>query len=195
MSNLFPNKFLLDQPAGYDDVVSFILKGNVLRVAFTGNARRVKGLQTARVELNEAASALVSFYIDAQKMAQTPVSEWQPEFRALHNDIQNILMDACDHEIWRLKSREGHVGKLEVHVVQLPEALMSKYDLPPSGAAILNISRGGKSDYAYFTVGHRSGRVLNASMNLKGDAAAIDEVALAIVLAEVAVEDFYRAAA
>ncbi|MCH6206303.1 hypothetical protein L3V16_20990 [Brucella ciceri] len=194
MSNLFPNKFLLDQPVDYEDVVSFILKGNVLRVAFTGNARRVKGLQTARVELNDAASALVSFYIDVQTMAQNPVSQWQPEFRALHNDVQNILMDACDHEIWRLKSREGHVGNLEVHVVQLPGSLMSRYDLSQS-AAILSISRGGKSDYAHLSVGHRSGRVLNASMELKGEAAVIDEIALAIVLAEVAVEDFYRAAA
>lgn len=182
MSDLFKQKFRIEYDRAYNNDVSFMLKGNTLRVAFTSNINRAKGLQTAYVMINDILVDKMKAYI-ADGREDSPY----------HTDVQILLQAAVDHEVWRLSNRKKATGSLEVYEFDLPSELTAKLNLKPT--VNLWVIRGGDNDYADITVRDRFFNWLTSSIELDADLQSLDEYALAYILAEEAVENCHRAAA
>lgn len=182
MSDLFQHKFRIEYDRAYSNDVSFALKGNTLRVAFTSNINRAKGLQTAYVKINDVLVDKVKAYI-ADEREDSPY----------HTDVLNLLQAAVNHEVWRLENRKINTGSLEVYEFNLPSELTARLNLLPK--LNLWVVRGGDNDYADIYVQDRFFNWLASGINLDDDLQSLDEYALAYILAEKAVEKFHRAAA
>lgn len=182
MSDLFQHKFRIEHDRAYSNDVSFMLKGNTLRVAFTSNINRAKGLQTAFVKINDVLVDKVKAYIADKR-----------DDSMCYLDVLNLVKAAVRHESWRLENRKINIGSLEVYDIDLPSDLTAKFNLKPT--VTLSVVRGGDSDYAGISVQDRFFNWLESSMDLDDDLRSLDEYALAYILAEKAVEKLHRAAA
>lgn len=182
MSDLFKHKFRIEYDRAYNNDVSFALKGNTLRVAFTSIISGARGLQTAYVTINDVLADKVKAYIADEH-----------EDSSYHTDVQNLLQAAVGHEAWRLANRRKATGSLEVYEFDLPDDLANKYNLKTT--VTLNVFRGGDSDYADISVQDRFFNWLESSIDLDIDLQSLDEHTLAYILAEKAVEKLHRAAA
>ncbi|MEN3145333.1 hypothetical protein ABDF71_25405 [Ochrobactrum sp. WV_118_8] len=182
MSDLFKHKFRITYSRSYLNDVSFMLKGNTLRVAFTSNISGAKGLQTAYVTINDVLAEKVKAYIADES-----------EDNAYHTDVQNLLQAAVGHEVWRLNNRRKTTGSLEIYEFNLPSELAARLNLLPK--LDLWVVRGGESDYADISVQDRFFNWLESGIDLDDELQSLDEHALAYILAEKAVERFHRAAA
>ncbi|KAB2655185.1 hypothetical protein F9K94_21780 [Brucella tritici] len=182
MSDLFKHKFRIAYSRSYLNDVSFMLKGNTLRVAFTSIISGARGLQTAYVTINDVLADKVKAYI-ADEREDSPY----------HTDILNLLQAAVGHEVWRLNNRRKATGSLEIYELDLPTELTARLNLMPK--LDLWVVRGGDNDYAVISVRDRYLNWLEAEVDLDNDLQALDEHALAYILAEKAVEKLHRAAA
>lgn len=182
MSDLFKHKFRIEYDRAYNNDVSFALKGNTLRVAFTSIISGARGLQTAYVTINDVLADKVKAYIADEH-----------EDSSYRTDVQNLLQAAVGHEAWRLANRRKTTGSLEVYEFDLPDDLANKYNLKTT--VTLNVIRGGDSDYADISVQDRFFNWLESSIDLDIDLQSLDEHTLAYILAEKAVEKLHRAAA
>lgn len=182
MSDLFKHKFRITCSRSYLNNVSFMLKGNTLRVAFTSIISGAKGLQTAYVTINDVLAEKVKAYI-ADESEDSPY----------HTDILNLLQAAVGHEVWRLNNRRKATGSLEIYEFDLPTELTARLNLKP--VVNLCVVRGGESDYADISVQDRFFNWMSGSMDLDDDLQSLDEYALAYILVEKATEKFHRAAA
>lgn len=182
MSDLFQHKFRIEYDRAYSNDVSFMLKGNTLRVAFTSNINRARGLQTAYVTINDVLADKVKAYIADER-----------DDSSYHTDVQNLLQAAVGHEVWCLNNRKKATGSLEVYELDLPTELTARLNLKP--VVNLWVVRGGDSDYADISVQDRFFNWMSGSMDLDDDLQSLDEYALAYILVEKATEKFHRAAA
>ncbi|WP_139975172.1 hypothetical protein [Ochrobactrum sp. CGA5] len=182
MSDLFKHKFRIEYGRSYLNDVSFMLKGNTLRVAFTSIISGARGLQTAYVTINDVLVDKVKAYI-ADEREDSPY----------HTDVQKLLQAAVGHEVWRLNNRRKATGTLEIYEFDLPTELTARLNLLP--VVNLWVIRGGDSDYADISVQDRFFNWMSASMDLDDDLQSLDEYALAYILVEKSVEKFHRAAA
>lgn len=182
MSDLFKHKFRIAYSRSYLNDVSFMLKGNTLRVAFTSIISGARGLQTAYVTINDVLAEKVKAYIADER-----------EDSAYRTDVINLLQAAVNHEVWRLENRKITTGSLEVYEFDLPSELTARLNLLP--VVNLWVIRGGDNDYADITVRDRFFNWLASGIELDDDLQSLDEYALAYILAEKAAEKFHRAAA
>lgn len=182
MSDLFKHKFRIEYGRSYLNDVSFMLKGNTLRVAFTSIISGARGLQTAYVTINDVLVDKVKAYI-ADEREDSPY----------HTDVLNLLQAAVSHEVWRLNNRRKATGSLEIYELVLPTELTSRLNLMPR--LDLWVVRGGDSDYADISVQDRFFNWLESGIDLDDDLQSLDEHALAYILAEKAAEKLHRAAA
>jgi len=182
MSDLFKHKFRIAYSRSNLNDVSFMLKGNTLRVAFTSNINGARGLQTAYVTINDVLVGKVKAYIADER-----------EDSAYHTDVLNLLQAAVGHEVWRLNNRRNTTGSLEIYEFDLPTELTARLNLKP--VANLWVVRGGDSDYADSSVQDRFFNWLESGIDLDDDLQSLDEHALAYILAEKAAEKLHRAAA